>query len=166
MQLLADRLQLFKTNHSCALGVENGKNSLDAVLGLCFAHLGTHEVKEFLKADGTANVLESVDEGQDEGIALIETKFLEDFVDFFRIDGAAAVFVENFESGLEFFVVLCCKSVFPGSGGGSGGFNLNLALGSSAHSLKSNQSNHQSIRYNLPFPQIKLNNKLLLQFTP
>jgi hypothetical protein len=74
-----------------------------------------------------------VDEGEDEGVTLVQTELVQDLVDFGGVDGAAAVLVEDLEGLLQVLVVLGSEAVLPGElrrllGGGSG-----LSLGCSAH---------------------------------
>jgi hypothetical protein len=47
-----------------------------------------------------------VNEGEDEGISLVQAEFLQNLVDFSRIDGAATILVEDLEGTLELLIVL------------------------------------------------------------
>lgn len=134
VDLLANGLQLLEVDHSSSVGVEKSEYLLKSVFCLGFAHFRANEIQEFVEINGSVLVSQAVDEGEDEGVSLVEAEFFEYLVDFCWVDGSAAIFVKDFECGFEFFVVLCVESVFPGERGGRfAGCGWLLCFGGSAH---------------------------------
>jgi hypothetical protein len=152
-ELFGDSFELFEVDGSVLVLVEQGEHLLEAVLGLGLTDSVTDDVEELVEVDGSVLVSKSDDEGEDEGVSLVKAEFFKGFVDFSGIDGAASVFVEDFEGVLEFFVVLGGEAVFPvgeGDCGLCGGWGGGCGFGSAHLSI-----NGAANQFNFPLIKIR-----------
>ena len=121
-QLSGDSLEGVEVDDSSSLGVPEFEDLGQALAALGVAGLGGDDLKELVELDGSVQGAEAVDHLEDDLATALEPEFFEDFFDFFGIDGSSSVGVEEFEGGLEFFVVVLGNAVLPaGLGFGSRG---------------------------------------------
>ena len=114
LQPLANGLELLELDHSVFVVVEDGEHLLEPVLGLDLAYSGANDVKVLVEGDGSLLVPEGVDEIEDEGVPAFGSQGLEGLGDFFGVDAATVILVEDLEGFLEIVVVILGDSILPG----------------------------------------------------
>lgn len=120
--------------------VEVAEYGAQSFFGLEISDFRSHQFYKLIKRDGFTFGFEVLDDFVDEGAFAAVAQLLHYFVDFFRVNGARVVLVEQIEGGSQLFVLLGMQSLLPGEclsfGWWEGGFvGGDLRLGSSTHIL-------------------------------
>lgn len=113
MELLGNNLELLEIDGSILVLIEQSKDPLEPILCFGLTNARGDDAEELFEGDGFVLISKPVDEGKDEGVALVESELLQNLVDFSWIDGSAVVLVEHLEGALELLVILTRESILP-----------------------------------------------------
>jgi hypothetical protein len=105
-QFSADSFYLLEIDGAALIDVVEVEDLVKSLLALSISQFRVDNFQKIVEVDVFTLFLKVFDHLEDGLIALVESEFLKNLLNFLGVDGASALLVKQIESGLKFFKVV------------------------------------------------------------